>query len=237
MHKQKKYAKSHKRTTTHQRQPKSRTIVIEPATFASHVRHAEQEIMPIIKETHLGPAAAVFLMAQYTQMFATGSLRITAKSAKMVTLSVLSLWQDGFYKPGSEYPYTLEETIQDIQNGMKAKKDYTECFQPFVPAQEDSPQGMGQMTGGIVKHPETQLWQIWIIISGECACIGAFQDPLRAQGGLEEFVSLARRGGTQKDVDALYYKISSQGDNVSKMLPYDMMMYILEHSHLYQIKL
>jgi hypothetical protein len=49
-----------------------RAMEMEPEDLAVYVRRAEKDILPIIKERHLGPGAAQFLLAQQTQVLVTG---------------------------------------------------------------------------------------------------------------------------------------------------------------------
>jgi len=151
--------------------------------------------------------------------------------------TTLQLWQAGYYTPGPEYPYTLEETLQDLQNGLKAKRDYAAFIQPFMPVKAEMPRGLGQVAGGVVKHPETQYWQIWMILDGPCHFIGAYRDPMTAQRCLEEIIAKARRGGTDFESFSLYRKLTARGVGEPKQIPYDMMKYLLEHLHRYTIQL
>ena len=157
---------------------------LEPDVLARYVRQAEKKVIPIIKELKPGPAAAQFLLAQQTRVLVTGDLLLTVEGGMAIANSVLQLWQDGYYSPGTDYPYTLLETLQDLQEGAKAKQDYTESFQPFTPVNEEPACGNRQVAAGIVKHPETQLWQIWAILNGPCVFLGAYADPVDAQRGL-----------------------------------------------------
>ncbi len=217
--------------------PKPRTIEMEPEELAVYVRRAEQIMLPIIKELKPSPGAAQFLLAQYTQVLATGNNALTPESAMAISNAVLALWEAGYYTPGPDYPYTLEETIQEIEEGPKAKGDYADAFQPFMPVEVVSPSGMGQVAGGIVKHPETGLWQIWMIVNGPLVYFGAYRDLTAAHKGLEELVHLSRRGGTYTEGIALYRKLLSQGNGEPRDLPFDMIVYLLDHRQVYDIQL
>lgn len=217
--------------------PKPRTIEMEPGELAVYVRLAEKEVLPIIKKKKLSPGTAQFLLAQYTQVLVTGKNTLTTESAMAVSDAVLALWEAGYYTPGPDYPYTLEETLQEIEEGLKAKRDYADAFQPFRPIEVVPPSGMGQVAGGIVKHPETGLWQIWMIVNGPLVYFGAYHDPTAAHNGLEELVHLSRRGGTQTEGISLYGKLLSQGNGEPRDLPFDMVVYLIDHQHLYNIKL
>src|SRR6266704_5924553 len=96
-----------------------RSIEMEPEDLAIYVRRAEKNILPIIKERQLGPGAAQFLLAQQTQVLVTGDPRLTVESGMAIANSVLELWQEGYYTPGPGYPFTLEETLLEIQEGRK----------------------------------------------------------------------------------------------------------------------
>ncbi|SRR6266487_1713864 len=223
-----------KTTANHQsvgRQPEE----LEPEELALYVRRAEEKVLPIFKELKPGPAAAQFLLAQQTHVLVTGVPRLTVESGMAIANAVLRLWQEGYYSPSTIYPYTLLETLQDLQEGAKAKGDYTEYFQPFMPVNEEPAQGNRQMAAGIVKHPETQLWQIWAIFDGPCVFWGAYTDSIIAQRGLEAFINLSRRGGTRAEALALYHTLLSQGDGKPKQLPFDMLKFLTEHLHLYTI--
>src|SRR5260370_29655541 len=151
--------------------------------------------------------------------------------------SVLALWQEGYYTPGSEYPYTLEETLLELQEGPKAKGNYDAYFQPFTPANVERPRGIAEVGGGIVAHPETKLWQSWLMIDGPCTFIAAYRDPAQAHSTLETIISASRRGGSEAKAGLLYQQVRSQADGEPKQLPYDMMLYLVEHLDRYRIKL
>src|SRR5258708_15714143 len=162
------------------RSSRPRTIEMEPEELVMYIRRDEQEVLPIIKEMQLGPGVAHFLLAQHTQMLATGDPRLTVESARAIANTILALWKSGLYTPCPEYPYTLEETLQEIRGGPKAKGDYARCFQPFTPTKESTPRGLGEVAGGIVEHPETHLWQIWMSVEGPCRYFGPFRGPTLA---------------------------------------------------------
>src|SRR6266567_2119025 len=210
-------------------------VELEPEELARYVRRAEAKVLPVIKELKPGPAAAQFLLAQQTRVLVTGDLRLTVESGMEIANTVLRLWQDGYYIPSIAYPYTLLETLQDLQEGAMAKEDYTEYFQPFMPVNEEPVYGNRHMAAGIVKHPETKLWQIWAIFDGPCVFWGAYTDSIVAQRGLEAFINLSRRGGTRAEALALYHTLLSQGDGVPKQLPFDMLKFLTERLHLYSI--
>jgi hypothetical protein len=120
---------------------------LEPETLAAYIRQAEKLVLPLIKDTGLGPGAAELLLAQYTQALVTGDHRITIESGMAIANTVLGLWQEGYYTPGPEYPYTLEETLQELEEGVKAKGDYAELFQPYASQNGGASRGFGEIAG------------------------------------------------------------------------------------------
>jgi hypothetical protein len=121
------------------------------------------------------------------------------------------------------------------QTRVLVTQDYTKSFQPFTPVNEEPAHGNRQVAAGIVKHPETQLWQIWAIPDGPCVFLGAYADPIVAQRGLEAFINLSRRGGTRAEALGLYRVLRSQGDGEPMQLPFDMLKFLTERLHLYTI--
>lgn len=150
---------------------------------------------------------------------------------------ILTLWQTGYYIPGPAYPYTLEETLQDIQQGLRGNEGYAACFLPFIPSSGSTPAGLGHTAGGIVRHPETLLWQIWLMFEGAFADIGAFRDPEKAQRNLEEIINTTRRGGSLAEAEMLSRKVLARADGPAKQLPSEMMTYLREHIDQFEIEL
>lgn len=214
-----------------------RAMEMEPEVLAVYVRRAEKGVLPIIKDMQLSPGAAQFLLAQKTLVLVTGDPRLTTESGMAIANRVLDLWRDGSYTPGPAYPYTLEETLLELHEGFKAKGNYETCFQPFMPANGEKPRGIGEVAGGIVKHPETNLWQIWLMMDGPATFLAAYRDPVHAQRNLEAIVSASRRGEPEAKAAMLYNKIQAQADGEPKQLPYDMMVYLVEHLDRYKITL
>lgn len=165
------------------------------------------------------------------------ALRLTLESAMSIANSIVALWQAGSYQPDPQYPFTLEETLADLRDGVKAQNDYSEYFQPFAPTDSVPPRGAGQVAGGIVQHPKTHLWQIWMMLDGPCEFLGAYHDSATAQKMLEEIINTTRQGNGPGMALSLYQKVVSQGDGKPQQLPFDMMAYLLEHLKIYTIEL
>jgi hypothetical protein len=150
---------------------------------------------------------------------------------------VIALWQEGYYTPGPAYPYTLEETLQELQEGPKAKGNYETSFQQFTPVSNEKPLGIGEVAGGIVQHPETKLWQIWMMMDGPATFLAAYRDPAIAHKNLETIIHVSRKGGSDAKAALLYQRVRSQADGEPKELPYDMMLYLVEHLDRFMIRL
>lgn len=220
-------------------QTKQRVIDTKPNDLAVYIRRAEKEALPTIKNLEVSAGAAVFLVALYTQAFVTDQPDLTVEKARSIAKSVLALWQTGSYQPSPEYPFTLEETLQDLKDGMNAQKDYSECFQPFSPADTytSTPKGFGQIAGGVVLHPKTHLWQIWMMLDGPCEFLGAYRDPSIAQKNLEDVINAVRQGKKPEAALPLYQKLMLQADGEPQQIPFDMMTYLIENVHQYTILL
>jgi hypothetical protein len=111
--------------------PQTRVIEIEPDDLATYVSRAEKDVLPIIAERQLSPAAAQFLLAERRQTLVTGGPRFTIESGRNMANAVLVLWEAGYYKPGPEYPYTLEETLRGLQEGPKGKTRHVSSRSPL----------------------------------------------------------------------------------------------------------
>ena len=214
-----------------------RIIEIEPEDLASYAIRAEKDVLPIIQERQLSAAAAQFLLAQQTHTLVTGDPQFTIESGMNMANAILALWEAGYYTPGPDYPYTLQETLLEVQEEPRAKADYTELFKPFIPKKANMSRGLRTMYGGIVKHPETDLWQIWMLDDGPCTFVAAYRDPVKAQSGLETIINVRRRGGSVIEIANLYKRVGAQTDEELKQLPFDMMLYLIEHLDRYTIEL
>jgi hypothetical protein len=88
-----------------------------------------------------------------------------------------------------------------------------------------------------VKHPDTKLWQIWMMIDGPATFIAAYRDLAKAHMNLETIIRLSRKGGSDAKAALLYQRVQSQADGEPRQLPYDMMLYLVEHLDSFMIKL
>jgi hypothetical protein len=212
-------------------------VDLDPKEFAVYVRRAEKLALPTIKDMKLSPAAAQLVLSQHAQVLATGDSRLTDESILAVSNHVLALWQAGYYTPGPDYPFTFEETLQELREGVKPKEDYADSFRAYTPIGGEVPRGKLEVSGGIVKHPETNLWQIWMMDNGPWETLGAYQDPRKAQRYLEVIINTIRQGTTMTEAKALYRQLLSEADGEAKELPYDMLLYLGEHHERFTIKL
>jgi len=204
--------------------PRPRVIEIEPDDLATSVSRAENDVLPIIAERQVSSAAAQFLLAQQRQTLVMGDPRFTKESGRNMANAVLVLWEAGYNKPGPEYPYTLEETLRGLQEGPKAKGNDEARFQPFTPANGETPRGFGEVAGGIVNLPETNVWQIGMRAVGPCTFPAASRDPAKAQSNLKQTSARAGREGTVAKIAALSRQVQSQADGELKQLPYEKML-------------
>ena len=140
--------------------------------------------------------AAIWHLAQSTHTLIYGNADVTIESATTITKSSLALWQTGSCHPSEHYPFTLEETLQACKGGLKTQEDYSKDVQSFTPSHPASPLGIGRGACGIVKHPKTGLWQIWMIMGGPCTFLAAYLDPNKAQRNLEKIINIARGGNS-----------------------------------------
>lgn len=216
-------------------QSRSRTIYVKSEDLIVYIRRAEEEALPTIKELEVSAGAAIFLIAQYAQAFVTGKPDLTVEGARSIANRVLSLWQTGSYKPCPEYPFSLEETLLDLKKGINVQKDYSEHCQMFTPTHASTPIGLGQIAGGIVRHPKTSLWQIWMMLDGPCEFLGAYHDPSIAQKNLEDVINAVRQGKKPEAALSLYQKLMLQADGEPQPIPFDMMIYLVENVRRYII--
>lgn len=225
------------KVTTDRPHVKQRIINMKPEDLVIYVRRAEKEVLPIIKDMEISAGPAIFLLAQYAQTLITGNPRLTVESATSISNSIIALWQTGAYQPSPQYPFTLEETLTELKDGVKAQNDYSEYFQPFTPTNPIPPRGVGQVAGGIVRHPKTHLWQIWMMLDGPCKFLGAYRDPAIAQKNLENVINAVRHGEKPIAALSLYRKLMSQADSEPQQIPFDMMNYLIESIQQYTILL
>lgn len=228
---------THFKTTTTPRSSQHKPIELEPEEALPYLRRAEREVVPLIQEMQLPPGMAFFLLAQYAHVFITGNPRLSVFSGTRITNTILALWQDEQYTPSSKYPYTLEETLNDVQDDQKTKRDYAEFFQPLVLTTQSVPCGSGEVSAGLVKHPETQLWQVWMILDGPVNYLGAYRDPTQAQHHLGAMIDAVRRSVSPDELERVSTEATSQSHGAIKQLPVAVIEYLLEHLDQYRIPL
>lgn len=117
---------------------KHQVAELELGELAIYVRCAEKHVLPLIKEIDLDAGGAQVLLALYTRALITDSAPFDLESAMTMANIVLALWQNGYYTPGSEYPYTLAETLLCIREGLEAIAGNVQQFQPFASKQGTS---------------------------------------------------------------------------------------------------
>ncbi len=115
--------------------PGPRTIELEPEELAVYVGRAEKEVLPIIKEMHLGPGAAQFLLAQQTQVLVTGNPRLTVESGMSIAGSVLALWQEGYYTARTSIPLHTRRDAAGAARRPESKGELRSIFPAVRPCQ------------------------------------------------------------------------------------------------------
>ena len=224
-------------TSTSSNVPQSQFIEMEPAYLAASVRRAEKEVLPMIKGMQRSPVVAEFRLVQRTKAQVTGDLKFISEMAMLFANTVLACCQAGISMLGPTYPYRCEETLQELQEGPKAKRNDDASFQPFTPANGETPRGFGAVTGGIVNHPETNWWQRGLRAEGPCPFLAASRDPVKAQSNLRAISYASRRGATDAQIVALYSQVHLQADGEPKPLLYEMMLYLRCRSQIPENKL
>jgi hypothetical protein len=235
--KKQKYMKRHHFQTRGSQQPKQRIVTLSPEELATFAHQAEAYAIPLIVDLQVPPEPALLLLAQYTHVLATGSEQVTIESAMQITATVLHLWQSGVYTPGPEYPYTLEETLHGKQQDSQETHDYADCFQPLRLTSHTAPRGRASIAGGLVLHPTTQNWQIWLMLDGSCDQLAAYRDSEKAHHALGELIVCLRQGSAPQKIAALYQRLRSQSDAEPKQIPFEMAAYLLDHLDRYKILL
>ena len=76
-----------------------------------------------------------------------------------------------------------------------------------------------------------------MMIDGPATFIAAYRDPEKAHRNLETIICASRKGGPEAKAALLYQRVRSQADGEPKQLPYDMMLYLVEHLDLFTITL
>ena len=123
MKRRKKGRQFNPRSYRQRQSPYTPTIEVGSEELARYLRLAEPEVLPLIRANQFGPGVAYLVLALHAQVLLSGDDRVTQESMRAAGNRALALWKAGYYTPGPEYPFTLEETLRDIQQGPKAKAD------------------------------------------------------------------------------------------------------------------
>ncbi len=67
--------------------------------------------------------------------------------------------------------------------------------------------------------------------------LAAYRDPGKAQRNLQTLINAIRQARPMTRAKALYQQLQSQADGETKELPYEMMLYLIEHHERFTIKL
>jgi hypothetical protein len=76
-----------------------------------------------------------------------------------------------------------------------------------------------------------------MMMDGPCTFLAAYRDPVNAQRNFETIISASRRGEPETKAAILYTQIQALADAEPKPLPYELMVYLVEHLDRYMIKL
>lgn len=217
-----------------QRQPEA----LSPQAFIAVLRQAENHVLPLIQEMQIEPGAALLILARWTQRYLNGHFPQSFESLVLIAERTLELWLTGHYIPDPAYPYTLQESAQALRNGPPPVPDYALWFRPFTPTAPSISCGLGEIACGLVKHPKTHLWQIWLNVNGPCAYLGAYRDATLAQQNLEVFIQTVRKCRFScMEAIALAQQMHLQGHGEIQHIPYDMFTYLFGHLDRYVITL
>ncbi|GHO96289.1 hypothetical protein KSF_063370 [Reticulibacter mediterranei] len=236
MKRRKKQKESRFKTATGSRPSKPRIIEIGLKDVVTYIKRVEEQVTPLIEAHRLSPADGFFLLAQRVRILITGEPYPSAKSITAIANDIKVIWQAGLYTPAPSFPYSLDTILEDEKKVLATKREYSQLFLPFSSKENDISVGMAEIAAGIVMHPETHLWQIWMIVGAPCIFIGAYHDPDSAQHYLGLVLDAMRKGVTKFEVEQLYEKIQANGEDVPKQIPFDMMRYLMDHLHLYKIR-
>jgi hypothetical protein len=225
------------KSRTHRQTSRPQVVEIAPADLAAYISRAEQAILPMIKQKRPDAGVALLLLELYTSMYLSFDSPASVGEVSVDLLTILALWQGGYYTPGEQYPFTLEETIHMVSQGDE-EDDYSQYFLPFVPLPGDVPLGRNDLIhhfcASVVHHPRTHLWQIWIVVNGVYHIRGAFHDQRVAQRRLSEYIYWLRKC----DEESLMRSDEvDHGDGIAEELPYPFLRYLFSHLDRYEIPL
>ena len=117
--------------------PKLEIIEMEPTTLAAFVHIAEKEVLPMIIERNIKPAAAHILLTHYTYWLITDDdTPLTAEKTNPLVRMLLALWQSGVYIPSFQYPFTFEETLKDMRIMQQREEDDTAFPSAIFPLEQ-----------------------------------------------------------------------------------------------------
>ena len=207
-----------------------------PMDLAGYVSLAEKDALPLILEHHSDAKVSLLLLAQYTYFLVMKESPIPAERVSPIVHLLLGLWKAGFYMPGPQYPYTFQETLQRLQKGQEKEKDYSHCVQAFSSSTRTSSRDLGHLFAGIVKNPETDLWQVWIQGGTAIAFFGTYSQPEEAQNHLEVLVQRRRGDRLTPEQEERWNTICAHSAEGSEMLPDDVLKFVLKHYQDYRIE-
>ena len=204
-------------------------VEMMPMDLAAYMRLAEKDVLPLIQERHPDAKTVLLLLAHFTYLHVTHESPIPTEHVSTLVHLLLGLWKANFYIPGSQYPYTFQETLQQLQKEEEKEKYYSRYVQPFSSSKRASPRNLGSLFAGIIKKPETALWQIWIQEGSTIAYLGTYSQPEEAQDDLEVLVQRRRGDSLSPEQEERWNAICAYVAECSEMLPNEALNFVLTH--------
>ena len=117
-----------------------------------------------------------------------------------------------FARHGSKYPKRQVITMNDPGKS-----------QEFYHATDvDAPLGLRQYAAGVIQHPVTKLYQVWLSTNGlDVTCLSAHHDVMRAEADKQEVKALISSGDFYdgEKITALFEKVKQGSDEEPSALP------------------
>ncbi len=125
-----------------------------------------------------------------------------------------------FTQRGSKYPKRQIRTITDPKKS-EAFYNATDADAPFQP---------GHYATGVIQHPITKLYQVWLSTNGlDVTCLSAHRNAKQAEADKEELKALIRSGDlyNNEKLTTLFQKLKQGSEEEPQPLPDDLVREIL----------
>ena len=100
--------------------------------------------------------------------------------------------------------------------------------EPYVASQ--SRLGSYQYAAGVIQHPNTKLYQVWLSVGGlDVTCLSAHRSVKKANDALKDVRVLIRSGGLydEEETTTLFKKLELASDETPKLLPDELVSQIV----------